>query len=116
MMDFFELVAGRESIRSYDPQRPLSHDVLVQLLEAGRLAPSAANLQPWRFIVVSSAAKLAGLRNAYKRPWFADAPHVLVIVGNKEQSWKRGDGYNSIETDLAIATYPSGEIHIVSQI
>jgi len=45
-MDFFELVAGCESIRSYDPQRPLSHNVLVQLLEVGRLAPSAANLQP----------------------------------------------------------------------
>lgn len=103
-MNFFELVASRESIRSYDPQRPLSHDVLAHLLEASRLAPSAANLQPWRFIVVSSEAKLAEIRNAYTRPWFADAPHVLVIVGNKEQSWKRGDGYNSIETDLAIAT------------
>jgi nitroreductase len=102
-MDFFELVAGRESIRSYDPQKPLSHDVLAQILEAGRLAPSAANRQPWRFIVVSSEAKLAEIRSAYTRPWFSDAPHVLIIVGNKEQSWKRSDGYNSIETDLTIA-------------
>jgi len=107
-MDFFDLVASRESIRSYDPQRPLTQEVLVQLLEAGRLAPSAANRQPWQFIVVSSEAKLAEIRTAYTRPWFADAPHVLVIVGNKEQSWKRSDGYDSIETDLAIAT-----VHIV---
>lgn len=103
-MDFIELVTNRESIRSYDSQRPLSQEVLTQILEAGRLAPSAANRQPWRFIVVSSEAKLAEIRTVYTRPWFSDAPHVLVIVGNKEQSWKRNDGYNSIETDLTIAT------------
>lgn len=102
-MDFFELVASRESIRSYNPQRPLSQEVLTQILEAGRLAPSAANRQPWRFIVVSSETKLAEIRTAYTRLWISDAPHVLVIVGNKEQSWKRSDGYDSIETDLAIA-------------
>jgi len=102
-MDFIELVTNRESIRSYDSQRPLSQEVLTQILEAGRLAPSAANRQPWRFIVVSSEAKLAEIRTVYTRPWFSDAPHVLVIVGNKEQSWKRNDGYNSIETDLTIA-------------
>ena len=36
--------------------------------------------------------------------WFHDAPHVLVVVGLKNQAWKRSfDGYNSVETDAAIA-------------
>ena len=75
----------------------------MQILEAGRLAPSAANFQPWQFVVVSSAEKLAAVRATYPRAWFADAPHVLIVTGNREESWKRADGYNSIETDLTIA-------------
>jgi hypothetical protein len=35
----------------------------------------------------------------------ADAPHVLIVVGNKDAAWKRQDGYNSLETDLAIAMH-----------
>ncbi|MEI6753586.1 MAG: nitroreductase family protein [Paludibacter sp.] len=102
-MNLLQLISHRESIRSYDPSKPVSKDVLLQILEAGRLAPSAANLQPWQFIMVSSLAKLAEVRETYPRAWFADAPHVLIVVGNKEKTWKRADGYNSIETDLTIA-------------
>lgn len=102
-MNFFQLISNRESIRSYDPEKPVSHEVLLQILEAGRLAPSAANLQPWQFVVVSSPEMLAKVRATYSRVWFADAPHVLIVVGNKEKAWKRADGYNSIETDLTIA-------------
>ena len=102
-MNFFQLISNRESIRSYDPEKPVSHEVLLQILEAGRLAPSAANLQPWQFVVVSSPEMLAKVRATYSRVWFADAPHVLIVVGNNEKAWKRADGYNSIETDLTIA-------------
>ena len=102
-MNLLQLISHRESIRSYDPSKPVSKDVLLQILEAGRLAPSAANFQPWQFIVVSSPEKLAEVRSTYPRAWFADVPHILIVVGNKEKAWKRVDGYNSIETDLTIA-------------
>jgi len=102
-MNLLQLISHRESIRSYDPSKPVSKDVLLQILEAGRLAPSAANFQPWQFIVVSSPEKLAEVRSTYPRAWFADVPHILIVVGNKEKAWKRADGYNSIETDLTIA-------------
>jgi nitroreductase len=75
-MDFQNLIATRASVRNYDPARPVEPEVLTRVLNAGRLAPSAANRQPWRFIVVSSAEKLAQVRACYARPWFADAPHV----------------------------------------
>ena len=102
-MEFNDLVSGRESIRSYDPARPLDRATLEGIVEAGRLAPSAANRQPWRFVVASSPDMLARVRRCYARPWFQDAPHVLAAVGDARKAWTRGDGYNSIETDLTIA-------------
>lgn len=103
-MEFTELVKTRESIRSYDPARPVAEEVLKRILEAGRLALSAANRQPWKFLVISSRAMLEKVRPCYDREWFRDAPHVIVVVGLKGRAWMRSfDGYNSVETDAAIA-------------
>lgn len=102
-MTFLDLVRARESVRDYDPGRPVPREVLERILEAGRLAPSACNLQPWRFIVVSSPGALARVRPCYKGTWFQDAPHVLAVAGRRKHAWTRRDGYNSLETDLAIA-------------
>lgn len=102
-MEFLDLVNQRESIRDYDPEKPIPDDILKNILEAGRLAPSAANLQPWQFIVIISDEKLAAVRNSYPRSWFMDAPCILAVTGDINSAWHRADGYNSIETDLAIA-------------
>jgi len=103
-MTFLDLVRSRESIRSYDPSRPVDRAVLERILEAGRLAPSAANRQPWRFLVISSPETLAEVRPCYQRPWFQEAPHILAVVGDRGAAWTRkSDGYNSLETDLTIA-------------
>ena len=103
-MEFYSLIAQRESIRNFDPVRKVGPEVLQRILEAGRLAPSAVNFQPWQFWVVSSPEKLEGVRACYKLPWFQDAPQVLIVVGDLNQAWVRKyDGYNSLETDLAIA-------------
>lgn len=102
-MEFSELIRNRESIRNYDPGNPVQDEILLRILDAGRLAPSACNLQPWQFIVVSSAGMLGKVRQCYPRDWFMEAPHILIVVGDKSKSWTRNDGYNSIETDIAIA-------------
>lgn len=103
-MEFTDLVRRRSSVRSYDPARPVEKPVLERILDAGRLAPSAANRQPWRFLVISSPGMLAKVRSAYAKPWFVDAPQVLAVVGKAADAWTRQpDGYNSIETDLTIA-------------
>jgi nitroreductase len=55
-------------------------------------------------VVISSPSNLALIRQCYRRPWFADAPHVLAVKGYPDLSWVHPkSGYNSIETDLAIA-------------
>jgi len=103
-MDFYDLIKNRESIRDYDPARPVEKEKLDRILNAGRLAPSAANKQPWHFLVISSEYILKKVRECYNRDWFRRAPHILVVAGNKADAWVRQyDGYNSLETDLTIA-------------
>jgi len=103
-MEYNDLIRSRESIRNYDITRPLSREILEKILDAGRLAPSACNFQPWKFLVISSSEMLEKIRACYEREWFREAPHVLVLVGQRNKAWNRSyDRYNSIETDLAIA-------------
>ncbi len=103
-MDFNKLIENRVSLRDYDPNRPLDNAVLMRILNAGRLAPSAANKQPWKFLVISSKEMLDKVRPCYNKSWFADAPNILILVGDKAKSWiRQSDNYNSIETDLTIA-------------
>ena len=103
-MEYTVLIRSRESIRNYDPNRPVFKEIMEKILDAGRLAPSACNYQPWKFLLVSSNIMLEKVRACYTPGWFKDAPHILVILGLRDEAWKRSyDGYNSIETDVAIA-------------
>jgi len=103
-MEYTKLIRTRESVRNYDPNRQVPKEILEKILDAGRLAPSARNNQPWKFIVISSSDMLEKVRVCYDRDWFKDAPHILIVLGLKDQAWNRSyDGYNSIETDVAIA-------------
>jgi nitroreductase len=103
-MEYTELISRRESIRNYDPDRQVPKDILDKILDAGRFAPSAANRQPWKFLVISSAPMLEKVRACYSRDWFKEAPHFIVVLGLADQAWiRKFDGYNSIETDVTIA-------------
>ena len=102
-MEFDELIRKRESVRAYDPTRPVPRDVLERVIQAGVIAPTAANRQPFKFLVVSSPAELAKIRPCYNGGWFSDAPHVLAVVGLVDKAWTRWDGYNALETDCTIA-------------
>jgi len=103
-MEFQELIKYRESVRDYDPTRPVPQAVLRRILEAGRLAPSADNRQPRKFLLISSKEMLQKVHACYAKDWFRAAPHILIVVGKREDAWSRHyDGYNSLETDLAIA-------------
>ncbi|WP_449257630.1 nitroreductase family protein [Chlorobium limicola] len=103
-MNFHDLVRDRCSIRSFAKDRPIPEDVLRRILEAGRLAPSGKNLQPWTFIVISSPKMLEKIYPCYSRDWVQSAPYLLVVKGKRSGAWHRAkDGYTSLETDLAIA-------------
>lgn len=103
-MEFNTLIRSRESVRNYDSNLSVSKDILEKILDAGRVAPSACNYQPWKFLVISSPLALERVKACYNREWFKEAPLIVVLVGLRDTSWIRSyDGYNSIETDIAIA-------------
>ncbi len=102
-MNFLELCKSRFSSRSYLPAT-VEDKKLQYILECGRAAPSAANLQPWHIIAVTDRGVLSSLCETYPRDWFRGAPLVLVICGDHQVSWKRGDGKDHCDIDAAIIT------------
>lgn len=101
-MDVFEAIKTRRSIRKYKPDA-VEEEKLLRILEAMRLAPSAANKQPWHFIVVTEPEKKEKLRQAYNRDWFVSAPVIIVACGNPRDAWVRADGEEYWKVDVAIA-------------
>jgi nitroreductase len=101
IMDFIKLAQNRYSSRKYKSSA-VEDEKLALVLEAGRIAPSAANYQPWVFIVVRNQ-NMEKIQAAYPREWFKSAPVYLVICANHAQSWKRADGKDHADIDVAIA-------------
>src|SRR3989344_3339992 len=85
-MDIFEAISTRRSIRKYkDKQVPW--DNIVTIMQAGKYAPSAGNLQNWKFIVVKSDAKRKAIAKAcLQQDWMEQAPILIVIVGEPERA------------------------------
>ena len=78
-MVFLDLARKRRSVRVFRSKKP-SNDDIYYLLECARWAPSANNLQPWRFIVVNEEdSKKKVAKAAYGQTWVQQAP-VLIIV------------------------------------
>ncbi len=103
-MRFIELAEKRCSIRGYKPD-PVPEELLGEILQAGRLAPTAKNLQPFHFIVVRDPAKLDELALSYPAPFLREAPVLIVICMESSKGWTRDryDGKNYCEVDAAIA-------------
>jgi nitroreductase len=101
-MEFPELIFNRRSVRGY-MSRPIPKDVLERVLDSLRIAPSAANLQPCRFVVIQDAGLRAKLKDTYNKNWFANAPVIVAGCVDPAKAWKRSDGFNSAELDMGIA-------------
>ena len=103
-MKFIELAEKRCSIRGYKSD-PVPEELLNEILQAGNLAPTAKNLQPFHFIVVRDPVKLDELAASYSAPFFRQAPVVIVICTEPATGWTRDryDGKNYCEVDAAIA-------------
>lgn len=102
-MTFIELAKQRYSCRNYDSGY-VEQDKLDLVLEAGRIAPSAANRQPWHFVVIRERENLRKIHEVYHREWFRTAPCVIVICGDHDQSWiRKQDGKDHCDIDIAIA-------------
>lgn len=101
-MDFSELCKSRFSVRDYKPD-PVEDELLQQVLEAARLAPTAANLQPIQFVVIHSQGREAELQRIYQRAWFTQAPLILCACAIPADGWVRADGKVYSDVDVTIA-------------
>ena len=101
-MEFSEVIQKRYSSRSYKPD-PVGEDEVQQVLEAARLAPTAANRQPFKFIVIHTAGKEIELRKIYNAAWFVQAPIIVCGCAIASKAWVRRDGKNYADVDVAIA-------------
>lgn len=101
-MNFNKLITSRFSVRSYASET-VDREVIMEILEAARMAPSAVNYQPWHFIVITEPENLAELHEVYPRNWFKEAPVCILICADHNQSWKRkSDGKDFADVDAAI--------------
>jgi nitroreductase len=99
-MDLTRLMAERYSVRKYS-EKPVEEADLEAVLEAGRLAPTAKNLQPQRVYVIQSPEALAKARALV--PSAFNAPVLLLCCGTPEACWVNPfTGHPSDETDVAI--------------
>jgi len=102
-MNFIELATQRYSVRDFAP-KPVEKGKLLYVLEAARIAPSAANFQPWQFIVITDPEILKLIKTLYHREWLNTAPAIIIAMGDHNKAWHRkSDGKDFTDIDVAIA-------------
>ena len=76
-MTFKELATRRFSVRKYTDE-PVSKEDIEYIIDCVRLAPSACNRQPWKFILLTSDNAKDKIRQCYNRDWFKSAPVYML--------------------------------------
>jgi nitroreductase len=105
-MDVLEAIKTRRSIRKYK-REPIPDEDLQTLMEAARLAPSADNRQPWRFVIVQDSDRKKALAEAASNQTFlSDAAIVITAVSDREAStqWHEKDTMIALEHIVLAAT------------
>lgn len=103
MENFLNLVEKRQSVRGYLPKE-VEQDKLDYIFACMRLAPSACNKQPWRFLVVKGKEACQDMRKCYAREWFAEAPMYIIACADHTEAWHRNsDGKDFSDVDVSIA-------------
>jgi nitroreductase len=102
MDSFIDLARRRFSCRSY-VNKDIPKELIEKILEAAQVAPSAVNNQPWLFIVITENPLKKMVASCYSRSWLGNAPIIIVACGDHNRSWRRSDGKDHCDIDLAIA-------------
>lgn len=99
-----EIIRNRRSVRQYS-SKAIPDEVLKRLKDVLRFAPSACNLQPWKFIFVTdNNLKTELSRLANNQSFIVEAPLIVIGCGYPDKAYKRMGGYkNSVDIDIAIA-------------
>jgi nitroreductase len=86
----------------------VSDEVIVKIIEAGRLAPSAMNLQPWHFIVIRDRETIKALGPICTSGRFVvDASFAVVVVTDPSNKWHEIDGARAVQ-NMALSAWNEG--------
>lgn len=113
-MDFSELIVRRQSDRKYSP-RPVAREDVLKCLEAARLAPSACNSQPWKFVAVDDRALLMDMAEAAiglgMNKFTVQAPVIVAVVQEsmnmsaKAGSLVKNKDYSMMDLGMAVENF-----------
>lgn len=101
-MNVFDAIRTRKSVRKF-LDKPIEGKVLVAILEAGRLAPSASNRQEWRFVVVENTASKVKLAKAANNQSFVGEASVVIVACAVTDEHEMKCGQMCYPIDVAIA-------------
>ncbi len=101
-MDVFEAIKTRRSIREYQ-EKEIEEEKLQRILEAGRLAPSAKNIQEWRFVVVRDKQTREKLAQAARNQSFVVQAPVCIVGCATITDYRMTSGQKAYPIDVAIA-------------
>jgi len=109
-VDFWQVIDDRYSVRNFDVTVDVPPETIERILQAAIRAPSAGNRQPWRFYVVRNLAARQGLAAAaYGQEFIIQAPVVVVVCADAEQSagryGQRGRDLYCLQDTAAAAVY-----------
>ena len=104
-MELMEGLLTRRSVRKYQ-DKPISQEVIEQIVKAGEYAPSAHNTQPWEFLVIRDKEALKHFRMLQRSALFAEnAAAVILVCGKEDVAFHREkEGWSYIDIDCAAAT------------
>jgi nitroreductase len=101
IMEFLDLAKKRYSVRNYEG-RKVEKEKVQRILEAGRVAPTAANFQPQKLLVIQEEKSLAKLKKGAN---IYGAPLAVIVCSDHNISWKRNhDGKDAADIDASIVT------------
>ena len=84
-MELLEAIKGRRSVRAFKPQ-DVPDEIVEQLVDAARHAPSAGNLQPWEFLIVRKPEQKRKLAEAARQAFIEEAPVVIVVCADENRA------------------------------
>ena len=100
-MAFHDLIQERYSVRGYKPD-PVEEDKLQQVLEAARLAPTAANRQRFQLIVVRTEGREEELRRVYNKDWFVQPPLAICACRYPLDPARKRKDYTDVDIGIVI--------------
>jgi len=102
-MTVFEAIKKRKSVRNYF-NRPIEKEKIEQILEAGRLAPTASNEQQIKILVVTDDVLRLEMVNAcFNQKFVAEAPAILVLCATNERNMRCGQPARTIDCSIALS-------------